>query len=201
MKRVQVNDQFGEQHLQTMARPVANTEIAAAPEQETRWKGLADAFAQGAGLADTIRHQAEIDDASAAKRWAQSMTVGELGKKIQSGEMLPSQSPVFVGTAQHIWGVNSHEAGMRDITSKLTKGELKFNSPQEADNYLTEWRNSTLAGQSKYAAAGFDKQYTQTRDRVMDQVAKINDAEWVNNAQAQASDFLGMVCKTGPALA
>jgi hypothetical protein len=190
VSREQVSDQFGGQQLQTQARPVAATEQAAAPEQETRWKGLADVFAQGAGLADTIRQQAEVDDKNAAKRWAQSMTVGELGKAIQEGKLMPSQSPVFVGTAQHIWGVNSHEAGMRDLTSKLSKGELKFNSPEEADQYLTEWRNTTLAGQSDYAKAGFDKAYSQTRDRVMDQVSKINDGVWVENAKAQATDFL-----------
>ena len=117
MSRAQVSDQFGGQQLQTLARPVAATEQAAAPEQETRWKGLADVFAQGAGLADTVARQAENDDRAAAKRWAQSMTVGELGKAIQEGKMMPSQSPVFVGTVQHIWGVNSHEAGMRGLTT------------------------------------------------------------------------------------
>lgn len=190
MNRVQVSDQFGGQQLQTQARPVAATEQAPQAEQETRWKGLADVFAQGAGLADTVRQQAEIDDRNAAKRWAQSMTVGELGKAIQEGKMLPSQSPVFVGTAQHIWGVNSHEAGMRDLTTKLTKGELKFNSSEEADQYLTEWRNTTLAGQSDYAKAGFDKAYAQTRDKVMDHVTRANDAQWVDNAKVQATDFL-----------
>lgn len=190
MNRQQVSDQFGGQQLQTQARPVAATEQAAAPEQETRWKGLADVFAQGAGLADTVARQAENDDRAAAKRWAQSMTVGELGKAIQEGKMMPSQSPVFVGTVQHIWGVNSHEAGMRDLTTRLTKGELKFNSAEEADSYLTEWRNTTLAGQSDYAKAGFDKAYAQTRDKVMDHVTKANDAQWVDNAKVQATDFL-----------
>ncbi|GAA4358152.1 hypothetical protein GCM10023165_52800 [Variovorax defluvii] len=196
MSRVQVSDQFGGQQLQTFARPVAATEQAAAPEQETRWKGLANVFAQGAGLAETIREQAEVDEKAAAKQWAQSMTVGELGKAIKEGKMMPSQSPVFVGTVQHIWGVNSHEAGMRDLTTKLTKGELKFNSPEEADQYLTEWRNSTLAGQSTYARAGFDKAYAQTRDRVMDQVSKINDGVWVENAKGQATDFLANTLNT-----
>lgn len=196
MSRAQVSDQFGGQQLQTQARPVAATEQAAAPEQETRWRGLADVFAQGAGLADTVRQQAEIDDRNAAKRWAQSMTVGELGKAIQEGKMLPSQSPVFVGTAQHIWGVNSHEAGMRDMTTKLATGELKFNSTEEADQYLTEWRNTTLAGQSDYAKAGFDKAYVHSRDKVMDQVTKINDAKWVENATTQAGDFLANAFNT-----
>lgn len=196
MNRQQVSDQFGGQQLQTQARPVAATEQAAAPEQETRWKGLADVFAQGAGLADTVRQQAEVDEKNAAKRWAQSMTVGELGKAIQDGKMLPSQSPVFVGTVQHIWGVNSHEAGMRDLTTKVSKGELKFNSTEEADQYLTEWRNTTLAGQSDYARAGFDKAYVQSRDRVLDQVTKVNDAQWVDNAKTQAGDFLANAFNT-----
>lgn len=190
MSRLQVNDNFGGQQLQTQARPVTATEQTAGPVEDTRWKALADVFASGAGLADTMRQQKEADDAEAAKRWAQSMTVAELGRAIKEGKMLPSQSPVFVGTAQHIWGVNSHEAGMRDLTTKLTTGELKFDSPEAADTYLTEWRNTTLAGASKYAVSGFDKAYTQTRDKVMDQVSRINDQKWVENAAVQATDYL-----------
>lgn len=190
MSRLQISDQFGGERLETQARPVALTEQVAAPREDGRWKALADAFANGAGLADTLRQQKEVEDAEAAKRWAQSMTVSELGKAIKEGKMLPSQSPVFVGTAQHIWGVNSYEAGMRDLTSKLTTGELKFDSPEAADRYLTEWRNTTLSGASKYAVAGFDKSYAQSRDKVMDQVSKINDQKWVENASVQASDYL-----------
>lgn len=37
-----------------------------------------------------------------------------------------------------------------------------LNSTEEADQYLTEWRNTALAGQSEYATAGFDKAYAQT---------------------------------------
>ena len=190
MSRLQINDNFGGQQLQTMARPVAATEQAAMPVEDTRWKALANVFAQGEVLAQEHQAQKSQDDTEAAKKWAQSMTVSELGKAIKDGKMLPSQSPVFVGTAQHIWGVNTHEAGLRDMTSKLTTGELKFNSPAEADQYLTEWRNTALAGQSKYAVAGFDKGYAQARDKVMDHVTKLNDKEWVDNAQVQASDFL-----------
>lgn len=196
MIRAQVSDQFGGQQLQTQARPVAATEQAAAPEQETRWKGLADVFAQGAGLADTVRQQAKVDEKNAAKRWAQSMTVGELGKAIQEGKMMPSQSPVFVGTVQHIWGVNSHEAGTRDLTTKVSKGELKFNSTEEADQYLTEWRNTTLAGQSDYARAGFDKGYVPARGKLLEQVTQVNDAQWVDNAKSQAGDFLANAFNT-----
>lgn len=190
MSRVQVSDNFGGQSLTTHARPVAAMVQAAQPQEDTRWRALADVFAQGAGLAETVSKQAEQDDRQAAQKWAQSMTVGELGKAIKEGRMMPSQSPVFVGTVQHIYGVNTHEAGMRDMTTKLTTGELKFNSAEEADNYLTEWRNTSLAGQSKYAAAGFDKAYAQTRTKVLDQVTRLNDKTWIDNAQVQASDFL-----------
>jgi hypothetical protein len=191
MGRIQVNDNFATERLQTYARPMAPTEVAARPTEDGRWKALADVFAQGAGLADTVRQQAEVDDAAAAKKWAQSMTVGELGKAIKEGKLLPSQSPVFVGTAQHIYGANTHEAGMRDMTTKLSRGELKFNSTEEADQYLTEWRNTSLAGQSEYAVRGFDKAYPQTRQKVLEQVTTLNDAKWVENAAVQATDYLG----------
>lgn len=190
MSRIQVSDNFGGERLRTQARPVAQTEQTARASEDGRWKALANVFAQGAGIAETMQAQQEAEDRAAAKRWAQSMTVGELGKAIKEGKMLPSQSPVFVGTAQHIYGVNTHEAGLRGMTTKLTTGELKFNSTEEADQYLTEWRNTSLAGQSEYTAAGFDKAYTQSRDRVLDQVTKINDAKWVENATIQATDYL-----------
>ncbi len=190
MLRVQVSDDFGGQPLTTHARPVAAMVQAVQAKEDARWRGLADVFAQGAGLAKTVAKQAQRDDEAAAQKWAQSMTVGKLGEAVKEGRMMPSQSPVFVGTVQHIWGVNAHEAGLRDIQSKLTKGELKFNSPQEADQYLTEWRNTTLAGQSKYARAGFDKAYAQTREKLMDGVNRQNDKEWVDTATVQATDFL-----------
>lgn len=191
MSRLQVSDNFGGERLQTHARPVTQTVQVTQPPEDTRWKALANVFAQGAGLAETVRQQQEIDDAAAAKKWAQSMTVGELGKAIKEGKMLPSQSPVFVGTAQHVYGANTHEAGLRDMTTKLTTGELKFNSTEEADQYLTEWRNTALAGQSEYAVAGFDKAYQQSRGKVLDHVTKSNDAKWVENAAIQATDYLG----------
>ncbi|MDH6166074.1 hypothetical protein M2282_001215 [Variovorax boronicumulans] len=102
MTRLQINDNFGGERLQTAARPIAATEQVAAPVEDTRWKALANVFAGGAGVAETMRQKAEDDEAAAAKKWAQSMTVSELGKQIDSGHMMPSQSPVFVGTVQHI---------------------------------------------------------------------------------------------------
>lgn len=190
MNRLQVSDSFGGQQLQTQARPIAVTEQAPAALQDNRWAALAKVFDGGATMAQQAAQATEDAERVEAKRWAQSMTVSELGKQIESGHMMPSQSPVFVGTVQHIWGVNSHEAMSREVASKLTTGELKFNSAQEAETYLTEARNTALSGQSKYAIAGFDKGFSQLRDRVMSGVDKINDKTIVDAAQVQATDYL-----------
>lgn len=190
MSRLQISDNFGNQQLQTQARPAAQVEQVAAPVADRRWQDLAKVFDGGATLAAQGAAAAEEAERAEAKRWAQSMTVSELGKQIESGHMMPSQSPVFVGTVQHIWGVNSHEAIAREVSSKLTTGELKFNSAQEADTYLTEARNTALSGQSKYAVAGFDKGFGQLRERVMKGVDQINDKTLVDAAPAQATDYL-----------
>ena len=42
-----------------------------------------------------------------ATKYANSMTLDELGKKLKSGEMLPSQSPVFRATVENIYGYNT----------------------------------------------------------------------------------------------
>lgn len=133
MTRLQINDNFAKPRLQTQATPNTPTVTAPAPIQETKWSALAKALAGGAELADQLERQREEEDRAAAKRYAQSMTVAELGRQITEGKMLPSQSPVFAATVQHIWGENSHEALQRDVISKITTGELKFANAAEAD--------------------------------------------------------------------
>lgn len=188
MNRPQVSDQFGAERLTTQARPIAVTQTTG---DGGAWRGLAEVFAQGDLLIEKNRQmQAESDQARAAQ-YANSMTVAELGKRIKEDKMLASESPVFAATVQHVWGQNSHDAMERDVLGKVTRGELKFNSPEEVDTYLTESRNTTLAGQSKYAVAGFDKGYANLRGKLMDSVAKVNDKEIVEQAANQASDSLG----------
>jgi hypothetical protein len=91
------------------------------------------------------------------------MTVDELGKKIKSGEMLPSQSPVFAATLHHIYGENNMGHLERDTLSKLQTGQLKFNTQEEVDQYLTEARNDVLQGQNKFTIAGFERASTSSR--------------------------------------
>jgi hypothetical protein len=76
----------------------------------------------------------ETEDRDRASTYANSMTVDELGKRIKAGDMLASESPVFAATVQHIWGQNTQASMERDVMSKVNKGELKFNSPEEIDN-------------------------------------------------------------------
>ena len=190
MTRLQISDQYQAGQLQTHARPIAQTVAAAPAIEDNRWKALAGAFASGELLMDTRRKLQDSEDTQRASQFANSMTVAELGKNIKEGKMFASESPVFAATVQHIWGQNSQDALTRDLTSKLTTGELKFNSPAEADTYLTEARNTALAGGSDYARAGFDKGYTQLRDKLMGSVAQINDKQNVDQASNAAYDRL-----------
>lgn len=188
MSRQQISDDFGGQRLVTQARPIAQTQ--ATPGMQA-WEGLANAFAAGDMLLENTRKRDEEDNTRRATAWANSMTVDELGKAIKSGKMLPSESPVFAAVAQNIWGQNTHAALERDVLSKVSKGEVKFNSPEEIDSYLTEYRNTELSGQSKYAATGFDKNYAALRQKLMAHTAQVNDKAIVEQAANEAADSLG----------
>ncbi|QTD44218.1 hypothetical protein [Ottowia testudinis] len=141
-------------------------------------------------MAHKYKEQKDDEEKLRAQRTANSMTVGELGKKIQAGEMLASESPVFAATLQNIFGSNSQAALERDVVSKITTGELKFNSPEEMDLYVTEQRNSMLAGHSKYAAAGFDRNHAAMRQKFMDASKQFVDKQAVEAAAGQATDAL-----------
>lgn len=188
MSRPQISNDFGNRLPAIQARPVAQTE--ATPSADQRWQGLAAAFAQGDLLLETNRQQKAAEDEARARRFAHSVTVDELGKKIKAGEMLASESPVFAATLQHIWGSNAQAAAERDVLSKVTRGEVKFGSAQEVDQWLTEQRNSSLSGHSEYAAAGWDKAHGQFREKLMATVAQTNDKEVVDKAANEATDFL-----------
>lgn len=193
MTRLQINDNFGNERLQTQARPIASTMVSQAPPPplaEDKWRGLANVFAGAEVLNENNRALHETQDRDRASKYANSMTVDELGKRIKAGDMLASESPVFAATVQHIWGQNSQAAIERDVLSKVTTGELKFTAPGEIDTYLTENRNTVLSGQSKYASAGFDKGYANLRTKLMDSVARVNDKTIVEQAGAAASDSM-----------
>lgn len=194
MTRLQINDQFGNERLRTQAQPIATTQVSQAappPLAEDKWRGLANVFAGAEVVNENNRVMHETQDKERASKYANSMTVDELGKRIKAGDMLTSESPVFAATVQNIWGQNSQAALERDVLSKVTTGEMKFSKPEDIDNYLTESRNTTLAGQSQYASAGFDKGYANLRTKLMDSVAKVNDKAVVEQAANVAADSMG----------
>lgn len=102
-QRVQVSDQFGSPQLQTKARPGAVAQQAVGESfAGQEWMGLAKAFAGGELLAYQVKERQDGEDRLAAQKWANSMTIRELGKAIKDGSMLPSQSPVFAAMVRHI---------------------------------------------------------------------------------------------------
>jgi len=150
-------------------------------------------FTQLTNTAKQIQTQQALDARQQAEKYANSITAEELGKRIKDGTMLPSQSPLFIGALQHIYGENTQQAIERDTISKLQSGELKFGTTQEADQYLTEQRNKALEGQTSYTTAGFDKGYGTFRQKLFDVNAKVMNAQNEQRGIQEASDNLGNV--------
>lgn len=186
MSRQRINNYFGNQLPAVQARPMAQTEHV----QQDRWRGLAEAFAQGGLMVEQVRAQKEREHTERATKFANSVTVDELGKRIKAGDMLTSEFPVFAATVQHIWGANTQVQAEQDVLGKVARGELKFASPAEADSYLTETRNTLLQGTSRFSTAGFDKARGAFRQKLMAQVVANNDTEAVTQAGNAVTNFL-----------
>lgn len=186
--------------LQTQAAPIFTP---AMPASNTSWRDLADVFARGEVMARQEKERQDKEDELAATRWANSHTVDELEKAIRDGDLARDRSPVFAATAQNIWGVNAQARMQRDVASKMASGELKFKDDAELDAYMTEQRNTLLAGHSNYAAAGFDRGYGQTRQAMQQAMAKQRDQQALGFATTQARDLMNnaLIDVTGPGFA
>lgn len=154
--------------------------------------GVLDAGTINANLS-RLQEIRDEEERRRAREFASSITLEELGKRIRNGEMLPSQSPVFAATVQHIYGENSQKALERDTLGKLSSGQLKFSTPEELDEYLTNARNEHLQGQSEYTLAGFDKGWNNFRSKAAEVSLKVNDAEATARAIAEANDNLNNI--------
>ena len=173
------------------------TPVAARYDTPQESSGMALARALGAldteGINAALRRFQDAQDNEerrAAEQYANSITLDELGKKIRNKEMLPSQSPVFAAALQHIYAENYQKQFERDTLSGIAKGELKFSTPGELDQFLVDRRNEFLSGQSEYVVAGFDKGWNALRDRVHGTNLQITDAEAQNRAIQEATDNL-----------
>jgi hypothetical protein len=167
-------------------------------EQISADPGSSTAFqlAHALGIADTrplmngLVEDQKAKDEAAARAYANSMTIDELGQKIKGGEMLPSQSPVYVATVQHLYGENSMNQIENKMASDLTSGELKLDSPEAVDKYLTDARNTHLAGQSPYTIAGFDKGWGKLRESMITANTRMQDKEYTAHAVATSTEAL-----------
>lgn len=198
-RRVQVQyDPRGTGLRQFTARPIQTVQARYDTPQETsaarlaRYLGVLDAGTINANLS-RLQEIRDEEERRRAREFASSITLEELGKRIRNGEMLPSQSPVFAATVQHIYGENSQKALERDILGKLSSGQLKFSTPEELDEYLTNARNEHLQDQSEYTLAGFDKGWNNFRSKAAELSLKVNDAEATARAIAEANDNLNNV--------
>lgn len=180
------------------ARPVATEQAQYNTPQEdsatrlVRALGVLDPGVIG-GSIQRLQDVNDSEERQRAQAYANSVTLDELGRQIKDGTMLPSKSPVFAATVQHIYGENTQKALERDTLSKMSNGELKFANDQELDEYLTKARNDQLEGQSQFAIAGYDKGWNKFRADAAIINTKINDNEAVSRGVAESSDNLANV--------
>lgn len=195
MPRVQVGYDPRAEALQTTAAPNIQTEQARNDPNGSKAFQLAAALGAPSvqqGLQNLFQRSQERE-MEKAQAYANSMTVEELGKQIKDGKLLPSQSPAYVATVQHIYGENTMAGFERDTISKMERGELKFKDQAEIDAYLKDYRDKNLGGQSEYAIAGFDKKYNQFRLNLGQANARLRDAEFVSRGTQEAQDNLTTV--------
>ncbi len=192
MARVQAEYQQRVAALQAVAAPQTQMEqFSADPESSSAFQ-----LARALGVADTrplmngLVEDQKAKDEAAARAYANSMTIDELGQKIKGGEMLPSQSPVYVATVQHLYGENSMNQIENKMASDLTSGELKLDSPAAVDKYLTDARNTHLSGQSPYTIAGFDKGWGKLRESMITANTRMQDKEYTAHGVATATTAL-----------
>ena len=179
--------------VQVAASPNIATEQARFDPRGSSAFRLAEALGAAGPEIDKIASRVQDSEREAARAYANSMTVDELGKKIKSGEMLPSQSPVFAATLHHIYGENNMGHLERDTLSKLQTGQLKFNTQEELDQYLTEARNGVLQGQNKFTIAGFDKGFDQFKAALSTANARITNEQFMQRGVQEGEDNLHSV--------
>ena len=179
--------------VQVAASPNIATEQARLDPRGSSAFRLAEALGAAGPEIDKIAARVQDSEREAARAYANEMTLDALGKKIKSGEMLPSQSPVFAATLHHIYGENYMANLERDTRSKLQTGQLKFNTQEEVDQYLTEARNRFLQGQNKYTIAGFDKGFDQFKDALSTANANITNEQFMQRGVQEGEDNLHSV--------
>jgi hypothetical protein len=98
------------------------------------------------------------------------------------------KSPLWAATVQHVAGDNSVKGIFRDVDSQVAQG--KFKTQEELDAYIKQKRDGTLAGKSGYEIAGFDKNFSQYRDRAENQQNQVTTKRLENEAASVVNEDL-----------
>jgi hypothetical protein len=173
--------------LQTVAAPRVSAVQAQNDPRGSRGFALAEALGASAPLIDEIQKRAQLAEEDQATRFAMGLTAEELGKAVRDGKLLPSQSPVFVATVNHIWGENQAAVLRGEVESRLASGNT-FGSNEELEEFLIGKRNELLAGGNSYAAAGFDKNFQSLRAGAMTANQKVISKQLEERAVAEVTD-------------
>lgn len=201
MPRVQVGYDPRAEALQTTAAPNIQTEQARNDPGASKAYQLAAALGSPSvqqGIAQ-ITQRVNESEQDKARAYANSITVDELGTQIKEGKILPSQSPIYAATVQHIFGENALAKFERDTLSKIDRGELQFKDQASLDAYLKEQRNTLLEGQSSYTVAGFDKKWNHFSQNLSAANTKMIDGRFVQHGTQEAQDNLTSVLEANKA--
>lgn len=195
MPRITPDYQPREELTQVQASPNVQAVQARYDPRGNSAYQLAEALGVAMPAVQDAYKQYASREEEAARRYANSVTVDELNKQVKDGKILESQSPVYVATLRHIYGENGQRKLQEDTLSQLQTGQLKFNTNEELDKYLTDKRNEFLAGQDKYTVAGFDKSWNRFRDEVMATNSKVMNDNFTRSGYEQASEAMNGVIK------
>lgn len=176
--------------LQTVAAPKVSAVQARFDPRGDKAFALAESLGALRPEINQLNQRVQDNEKEKAFAYAGSLTVEDLNKQVKEGKILPSQSPIFVATVQHVAGQNSRDSLERDTISKMERGELVFNTPEELDTYLTEKRNEVLAGKTEYEIAGFDRAWGQFRTKMLDANTKLNDKKANDKAVQVGTEYL-----------
>lgn len=167
MARVPVESTVRAEALQTVAVPRAQAVTARFDPRADKAFQLAEQLGAAGPQVERLGQSLLKQEQQDAETFINSMTPDQLRKKIDSGEMPAWKSPLWVATVQNAAGDNASKAIFREAESKVANGEFK--TQEELDEFITERRNTHLAGKSPFEIAGFDKNFNPLRDRVKNQ--------------------------------
>lgn len=191
MPRVQIGDLSQPEGYQVTARPnavVANAAPAANPEDSSAFR-LARALG---AVSEHVIPMLEDSTKKDAEAYFNSKTVGEIGKAMKDGTLLPQNNPLYVGTIHNLYGQNMLQQHMRDTEAGIQSGNLHFNSQEELDAYIVKQRNDLLSEhpENKFLQAGYDKQFNAYRTQVLGKYAETSAKALIDNGEAQVTDAL-----------